>query len=185
MVVFRRIALVPLLLVSLVACGPAHKADKAAAAAPTSTAVSAGPAQPASTGTSVAPSVTAGTSPAALTGTQNAFLKSVDTTKRTITFDLVEFYTGAQAQAACKEDGVTETANDMCKAWYLRNNNRLLRTLPVKPDAKLFTIDMNDSAKPVPVDLAKFGEFLTTNSFPFEFDVVDGQITRAQAFCLP
>jgi hypothetical protein len=68
-------------------------------------------------------------------GTQYAFLKSSKLAKRQITYDLVEWYDGKQAVKACAEDGVKPAENDYCVGWYIRNNNKKLRTLTVDPDA--------------------------------------------------
>jgi hypothetical protein len=59
-------------------------------------------------------------------GTQYAFLRSSKLSARQITYDLIEWYDGAQAVKACAEDGVKPAENDYCEGWYIRNNNKKL-----------------------------------------------------------
>ena len=56
-------------------------------------------------------------------GKHYAYLKSFDTTKRVLTFDVVQFLTGEAAEKAAAEDG--KEAYD----YYIRNVNAQLRTL--------------------------------------------------------
>src|SRR5688572_11617641 len=61
-------------------------------------------------------------------GKHPGYLKSLDTTKLTLVVDVVQFLTGEAAEKAAKEDG--KEAFD----YYIRNQNPLLRTLPIAPD---------------------------------------------------
>ncbi|WP_412745030.1 hypothetical protein [Krasilnikovia sp. MM14-A1004] len=191
----RRIVLIPVLLAPLAACGhssggasgPTASAPvvTSAPAATAGTGSSGGASTPASPSGSADPSRAAGASTAALTGTQHAFLKSADPAKHTITFDLVDWFEGKKAAAACKEDGVTETANDWCVGYYYRNKNTKLRTLPVKPGAKLRVVDMTGGMKLVDADLATFRKALDETHHLFVFDVSGGQITKADEVYTP
>ena len=53
----------------------------------------------------------------ALTGTQHAFLTSVDAAKGTITFDLVEWFEEAQAAAACKPLACRPPTASSTRSW--------------------------------------------------------------------
>ena len=130
------------------ACG--GESDAAApGAAPTATSAAAPPADsPGSATPTKAPSRST-TSPVSGTGgsakasgsgnpqfgTQYAILKSSQLSTRQITYDLIEWYDGKEAVKACAEDGVKPAENDYCEGYYIRNNNKKLRTLTVHPDA--------------------------------------------------
>jgi hypothetical protein len=148
----RQLALIPiLLLLPLAACGgrtegtmgEAPTAETTTAptvtAAPTSKPVTRPPKAPAPTGTTV--SKVAKAKPSGSRdprwGTQYAILKSSKLSTRQITYDLIEWYDGKEAVRACAEDGVKPAENDYCQGWYIRNNNKKLRTLTVDPDAPI------------------------------------------------
>jgi hypothetical protein len=61
-------------------------------------------------------------------------LKTVDPDRRTITFDLIQWYVGEQAvRGAAKDHKESRPPND----YYIRNVNPRLRTLPVRSDATI------------------------------------------------
>ncbi len=148
----RPLALIPtlVLLLPLVGCGgrtegtmgEAHTAETTTAptvaAAPTSTPVTRPPQEPAPTRTRV--STVAKAKPSGSRdprwGTQYAILKSSNLSTRQITYDLIEWYDGKQAVKACAEDRVKPAENDYCQGWYIRNNNKKLRTLTADPGAR-------------------------------------------------
>ena len=60
--------------------------------------------------------------------------KTVDPGQQTITFDLIQFFTGEAATKAAAEDGQeSPPPND----YYIRNVNSRLRTLPVRSGAPI------------------------------------------------
>lgn len=80
------------------------------------------------------PSTTA--APVLQDGRYPAFVIAVDPKARTLTFDVIQFLTGAQADEAYRRDhpGDGSTAPD---PFYIVNANPLLRTLPVRADAEV------------------------------------------------
>ena len=61
-------------------------------------------------------------------------LKTVDPDRRTITFDLIQFYQDDEAtREAAKDHQESPPPND----YYIRNTNPKLRTLPVRSDATI------------------------------------------------
>jgi hypothetical protein len=180
--VLRRVALVSVLVLPLAACG---QAADTAAPAPVATTVSAVPAVRASkTAFDPPSSPVAATAAAQLTGTQYAYLKSADTGKRTVTFDLVDWFQGKAAVAACKADGEAPAENDWCTGWYVRNKNKKLRTYPVATGASLQIVGTT-GADTVVVDLAKFRTTLLATGRLFAFTVKAGQITKAAEIYTP
>ncbi|MBB4764997.1 hypothetical protein ACFQFC_12375 [Amorphoplanes digitatis] len=197
--VLRRLTLASFLLLPLAACGHSTGAGKPADAAPGSTqAVGAAPTGSRAPEGTTAPGATpAGRSSAStptpgtptdaadqLTGTQHAYLKAADTAKGTITFDLVEWFEGKAAANACKADGVEPAENDWCTGWYIRNNNKKVRTYPVAPGASLRIVgttgtDLADA------DLKKFRATLLSTGRVFVFTVKAGQITKADEIYTP
>jgi hypothetical protein len=170
-----------LLILTLAACGHTTTPTPAAPATTTTTttAVSAEPATKTSS-----PSAAPTEQP--LTGTQYAFLKSADLTKKTLTFDLVEWFEGDKATAACKADGEPIGDSEWCTGYYYRNKNKKLRTLPLKPGAKLTAVDMSSGpVKQVVVTLPKFKTSLAASGHLFKFDVADGVITTADEVYTP
>jgi hypothetical protein len=150
----RRLALIPilLLLLPLAACGGRTEgtlgeaptaetttAPTVTATTPTSTPVTGLPQEPTPTTTKVSNVSKAKPSGSRDPGwgTQYAILKSSRLSTRQITYDLIEWYDGKQAVKACAEDGVKPAENDYCEGWYIRNNNKKLRTLTVYPDAPI------------------------------------------------
>ena len=113
-------------------------------------------------------------------GTQYAILKASQLSTRQITYDLIEWYDGKEAVTACAEDGVKPAENDYCVGYYIRNNNKQLRTLTVDPDAPI-RMAVNGEMKSV--DLETFlgevrGQVIT-------FDIDGGRIVKLDHVYLP
>ena len=67
-------------------------------------------------------------------GRHPAIIKTVDPDRRTITFDLIQFYQDDEAtREAAKDHQESPPPND----YYIRNTNPKLRTLPVRSDATI------------------------------------------------
>jgi hypothetical protein len=121
-------------------------------------------------------------------GRHPAYLKTVDPDRRTITFDLIQFFTGeAATKAAAEDDKESPPAND----YYIRNVNPRLRTLPVATDAPI-TVNVlaaqttGSSTKDVSVTLEKLaGYFPNSGTPPFWITVAQGQVTRIAQQYLP
>ncbi|HWD45116.1 MAG TPA: hypothetical protein VHM23_15670 [Actinomycetota bacterium] len=91
----------------------------------------AAPAQPAPT---KAPAGQAAEPTDMANGRHPVVVKQVSVSGRTVTFDLVQYFSGDAATKAAAEDGEeSPPPND----YYVRNVNPRLRTLPVTPDAHL------------------------------------------------
>ena len=172
----RQLALIPiLLLLPLAACS--GRADDSTAGAPpanTTTAPTVAASDPA-TSPSKEPTATSTKDPDVSKakptgsgdprwGTQYAILKSSKLATRQITYDLIEWYDGEEAVKACAEDGRKPAENDYCVGWYIRNNNKKLRTLTVNPDA--------------PIRMTVAGEAKSVDLKTFLTEVVNGNVIR-------
>jgi hypothetical protein len=119
-------------------------------------------------------------------GRHPVFIKTVDPDRRTVTFDLIQFFTGEAATRAAAEDGQeSPPPND----YYIRNVNSRLRTLPVAADAPITVNSLANPGNPtknVSVTLAELaGYFPTTVADPFWITVERGQATRIAQQFLP
>jgi len=132
---------------------------------------------------------TATTEPAVLAdGRHPAYVKSVDPDRQTITFDLIQFFTGDAATKAAAEDGEeSPPPND----YYIRNVNPRLRTLPVRAGAPI-TVNVlaaqatGSATKDVSVTLAKLASYFPNNGTPpFWITVEQGQVTELAQQYLP
>jgi hypothetical protein len=158
-------------------CGGSEEPDGAGGAPATT----ADPAPTAGTTTTSEPAVLAD-------GRHPVYLKSVDPDRPTITFDLVQFYTGEDATKAAAEDNKeSPPPND----YYIRNVNPRLRTLPVRSDAPI-TVNVlaagstGSSTKDVSVTLVKLASYFpNSGTAPFWINVAQGQVTKITQQFLP
>jgi hypothetical protein len=141
-----------------------------AAAGPTAGAPTGG--APAATGEPVV--LADGRSPVLITG--------IDVGGRTMTFDLIEFYTGADAATEYKKDhpGVTELPP--LNGHYIRNNNSKLRTLPVATGASIM---IGDPGAMTPVTLAALATHIGTPNRPYWITVRLGVINTVEEQFIP
>jgi len=129
------------------------------------------------------PSTTAQPTPdptALADGTYPAYVRAVDVQRATITVDVVQVFVGSAAHQAAIEDGV---------AWrdvrfdpvYIRNENPLLRTLPVAREVKIKFIGecMEPSRRVGLTELRKETTPFTT-VFYYDVSVVGGSIQSIQ-----
>jgi hypothetical protein len=158
-------------------------ATSAAATAPAATT-----APPAAT-RSATPAATATPKTDLADGRHEAYLSALDVGKRRLTFDVVQFLTGAAAAKAAKEDGQSETPND----YYIRNQNTKLRTLDLAPGLTivvnvLTAEETGDATKDTPVTLTRLKSFFGGDAMKyalFHVTVKNGVVTRLDEQFLP
>jgi hypothetical protein len=119
-------------------------------------------------------------------GRHLVLIKTVDPGRRTVTFDLLQWFEGEAAAKAAAEDGEeSPPPND----YYIRNVNPRLRTLPVAADAQITVSSLASSANPTkdtPVTLAQLAGYFPTNvADPFWITVERGQVTGIAQQYLP
>ena len=146
-----------------------------------------------------APATTAAPAPTAATpatsepvvladGRHPVYLKTVDPDRPTITFDLIQFFTGEAATKAAAEDGEeSPPPND----YYIRNVNSRLRTLPVRSGAPI-TVNVlaaqstGSSTKDVSVTVDELASYFpNSGTAPFWITVEQGQVTKIAQQFLP
>jgi hypothetical protein len=106
---------------------------------------------------------------------------------RSVTLDLVQFFTGPAASKAAEEDHALEVPppND----YWIRNANMLLRTLPVSADARvtvntLAAEETGSASEDVKVTLTKLGSYDLSNHL-FWVTVRADMVTRMTEQFLP
>jgi hypothetical protein len=176
----RRLAAAVVLAAGLAACG-SDDTPSGGTAQPTSST-----AAPAQQGTSSGASAGQPAETAQLgNGRHPVLLERVNVAGRTVTVDLVQWFTGDAAAKAAAEDGKeSPPPND----YYVRNVNPRLRTLPVAPGARLTLTRQTmgqggDATGPVQVDLATLAA--SGRKHLFWATVQNGRILRLEEQYLP
>ncbi len=121
-------------------------------------------------------------------GRYPAYFTKVDATRRLVTIDVVQFFTGKAAATAAAGDNPGETSppND----YYIRNANPRLRTLAVVEGAAvsvnvLSAAESGDATKDTVVTLAKLASYPSLKYSLFWVTVRDGVVTRLAEQFLP
>jgi hypothetical protein len=121
-------------------------------------------------------------------GRHPVYLKTIDPSRRTITFDLMQFYGGEEAVREAAKDHPEVSPDDLWhfapNDYYIRNVNPKLRTLPVRVDATITVITLawqghNYSDDNVPVSLAKLANYMpSAGHLPFWITVRHDQVVK-------
>lgn len=181
----RRLAAVTVLAVALAAglaaCGSDDSPSDGAATQPTAN--TAAPAQP--TTTQAASPGQPAEAAQLEDGRHPVLLERVDVAGRTVTVDLVQWFTGEAATKAAAEDGEeSPPPND----YYVRNVNPRLRTLPIASDARLTLTRQTlgqggDATAGIAVDLARLAA--SGREHLFWASVQGGRVLRLEEQYLP
>jgi hypothetical protein len=135
---------------------------------------------PAPSAPPASPSVEPAPDPNALAdGTYPTYVRDVDVHGATITVDVVQVFKRRAAAHAAMEDGVAR--RDARYLWiYLRNENDLLRTVPVARDVRIHFIGVCETPPNRHVALTELSDATTPfdTTFYYAITVVDGQIHR-------
>jgi hypothetical protein len=142
------------------------------------------------------PATSAPAAPVLADGRSAVYLTGLDTTKRTTTFDLIEFLTGAAAKTEWKKEH-PDQPDGPDNDYMIINNNKKLRTLPVDPKAKvvvLATLGGTDTKTvtfaALPAFLKKRNKVITATPpqisvLPFWLTVKHGIVTGFEEQFLP
>ena len=150
--------------------------DPAVTSAPTSSSATPASSTPSAT---PRPSTTAPPTPdptALADGTYPTFVRAVDLDGATVEVDVLQVFVGAEAHQAAIEDGVSW--NDVrFDPVYIRNENPLLRTLPVARDAHIKLLGMCE-APSRSIGLKELRNETTpfTDTFYYDVTVVGGSV---------
>ena len=108
-------------------------------------------------------------------GVYPTLIREVDPAKRTVEFDLVQYYTGAEAARAAMEDG--KIAED----YYVRNANPKLRTLRVGPTLVVVVMSLPGSTEAgTRISLAELRRYERDKTSVFWLTISHGSIIRIE-----
>jgi hypothetical protein len=177
---FAAVAVAAATAVVLAGCGPSSSTAAPGSGhlgnVPTSAGANpGGPSAPATVGATAAPD---DSTPVLPDGRSPVIIKSIDVAKGTVTFDLIEFYAGLQAEVEWKKDHPGQTDVPPLDGHYIRNNNTKLRTLPVSANAVVKVLD--DSGDPTDFSGIAFDDlpgYRNTYQTVFWITVKGGAIT--------
>lgn len=127
------------------------------------------------------PSVEPAPDPTALAdGVYPTFVRAVDVQDGTVTVDVLQVFAGTAAHQAAIEDGVP-WADVRYDPVYIRNENPLLRTLPVTRDAEIRFMGLCE-APSREVGLTQLRRETTPfhESFYYEMSVIDGRVVAIE-----
>jgi hypothetical protein len=109
-------------------------------------------------------------------GVYPTFVRAVDVRGATVTVDVLQVFVGeAEQHQAAIEDGV-DWQNVMHDPVYIRNENPLLRTLPVAADARItFLGGCESSSRQAGLNQLR-REGVGSETYYFEMSVIDGTV---------
>ncbi|HEY0699095.1 MAG TPA: hypothetical protein VGD43_14945 [Micromonospora sp.] len=135
-------------------------------------------------------------SPVLPDGRSAVYLTGLDTTRNTVTFDLIEFLTGDAAKAEWKKEH-PENPDGPDNDYMIVNRNKLLRTLPVSADAQCVVLSSLGGTDTKTISFATLPTFLkqqhkgmtltppTIAVLPFWLTVRHGTVVRIEEQFLP
>ena len=120
-----------------------------------------------------------------LSGNNYGDLLAVDTAARTVTVDVVEYFTGAAAVRACQQDG-RGVSGAWCSTYYVRNKNPRQRRIELAPRATITVVTYDSKGVHVatPATLTQVEDLLDERNF-YRLRVDDGRITELEGVYLP
>jgi hypothetical protein len=126
--------------------------------------------------TQPSPSVEPAPDPNALAdGVYPTFVRAVDVQGATVTVDVLQVFVGPEQHQAAIEDGV-DWRNVMYDPVYIRNENPLLRTLPVTEDARItFLGGCESPSRQAGLNQLR-REGVGSETYYFEMSVTDGSV---------
>jgi hypothetical protein len=126
--------------------------------------------------TQPSPSVEPAPDPNALAdGVYPTFVRAVDAQGATVTVDVLQVFVGPEQHQAAIEDGV-DWRNVMYDPVYIRNENPLLRTLPVAGDARItFLGGCESPSRHAGINQLR-REGVGSETYYFDMSVIDGSV---------
>lgn len=112
-------------------------------------------------------------------GVYPTFVRAVDVQGATVTVDVLQVFVGAEQHQAAIEDGV-DWRNVMYDPVYIRNENPLLRTLPVAKDARItFLGGCESPSRQAGLNQLR-REGVGSETYYFEMSVIDGSVVAIE-----
>lgn len=124
------------------------------------------------------------TAPVLADGRHAVYLTGLDLSKRTVSFDKIDFLTGEDAKKEWKKQNPTSTDDTPPNDYLIVNNNPLLRTLPIAKDVTVGIADLTDglvmkktTLAALPAHLAPMKTPTQLSGNPFWLTVQAGRVT--------
>ncbi len=118
-----------------------------------------------------------------------AYLKAVDVTGRTVTYDQIQFLTGAEAAKAYKEDHPDASENAPPNDYYIRNVNPKLYTVPLAHGVYVTVNVLGDGGSTdKPATLQQLHDDLLkpySGTVPFWVTISGGAVTKIEEQFVP
>lgn len=119
----------------------------------------------------------AGPAVALADGSYPAFIRKIDSARRTMVVDVIQVFEGKAAFQAGIEDGLGQDA--AVRDPYIRNKNPLLRTLPIARQATIQFMGTCEGPAAGPAVLGTLARHATTSEFfYYTLTVRDGSVRR-------
>jgi len=120
----------------------------------------------------------AGPAAALADGSYPAFIRKIDSARRTMVVDVIQVFEGKAAFQAGLEDGLGKDAAAV-RDPYIRNDNPLLRTLPIARQATIQFMGTCEGPAAGPAVLGTLARHATTSEFfYYTLTVRDGSVRR-------
>ena len=111
-------------------------------------------------------------------GSYPAFIRKIDSARRTMVVDVIQVFEGKAAFQAGLEDGLGKDAAAV-RDPYIRNDNPLLRTLPIARQATIQFMGTCEGPAAGPAVLGTLARHATTSEFfYYTLTVRDGSVRR-------
>jgi hypothetical protein len=111
-------------------------------------------------------------------GSYPAFIRKIDPTRRTMVVDVIQVFEGPAAFQAALADGLDRETAEI-RDPYIRNQNPLLRTLPVAGGATIKFMGTCERPATGPAVLSELAKHATTSeSYFYTLTVADGSVHR-------
>jgi len=179
-----RIAVLAVTAAVLAGCGPTATTNSPPAGPP-ATAGAPPTSAPASPGATASPDTSPETTAEELPdGRSPVLIKSVDVAGYALTFDLIEFYSGADAEIEWRKDHPTATEVPALNGHYIRNNNPQLRTVSVATTVVINVIPSGDPDGTDPLAFKDLPSYPQLNA-PFWITVDEGVIVLIEQQFIP
>jgi hypothetical protein len=155
-----------------------------AAATPTTVAPTPAPSKGNATPTQVARVPATGANPGAAPtrpvladGTYPAYIRKIDLDRRTMVFDVIQVFEGEAAVKAAIQDGRSPGDAEYLSI-YIRNQNSLLRTLPVARDASIKFLSTCEGPTATRAVLGEVAKHAAATGYYYNLTVAGGSVRR-------
>ncbi len=114
----------------------------------------------------------------------DALIASFDARRAVVTYDVVQWFEGKAAQAACQADGVTNSGA-WCNDYYWRNANDLLRINGFAPNATFEIVNQGEGPTFKRVSINAFADYARGSGSVFVIKTKGSEVTAIREHFTP